>query len=144
MPTGSNTLVTETGDGVEASFEEDLLKAIALIMVEDGQVTEDEIRLARRLYENIVEEPLSRELLGKTCSAVRAQQLRTLSFLSTAAKRRNHEEKQLLIQAMFGISSADGGITAGRMASLIQCQQILGIHEDEFKRAIESTEQWLV
>ncbi len=52
------------GNQVDPSFEEDLLTVIALIMVEDGQVSEPEISLARRLYENITETNLSRETLG--------------------------------------------------------------------------------
>lgn len=125
------------------TFERDLLFVIALMMVEDGHVTEEEIRVARRLYENITETNISREELGNACSMVRLQRLTTLSFLATASKRRGHEEKLLLIQAMFGIAGADGEITAGRMESLVQSKNLLELDTAEFERAINQTNQWL-
>lgn len=138
-----------TGDDVvieqqdQATLDEDLLKILALMMIEDGQVTENEIRIARRLYENITEENLTREQLGHMCSQVRLHRLNTLSFLTTANLRREHEEKLLLVQAMFGVAGADGTITPKRMESLVQAQQVLGLDEREFATAIQATEQWL-
>ncbi len=139
----SDTLQTASSSNSLATFEEDLLNIISLIMVEDGQVTEDEIRIARRLYENITEENLSREELGRACSHVRMQRWNTLSFLATAARRRNHEEKLLIVQAMFGVAGADGEITPGRLKSLAEAKDKLELDDSEFQRAIESTTQWL-
>jgi tellurite resistance protein len=126
-----------------ATFEEDLLKIIALIMVDDGHVTEEEIRLARRMYENMTEVKLSREELGHMCSLVQLQRLTTESFLATASQRRGHEEKLLMLQAAFGVAGADGDVSPKRMGSLLRMQQSLELEEYEFQRAIEATEQWL-
>ena len=125
------------------SFEQDLLNVLALIMVEDGHVTEEEIRLARRLYENIAEENLLRDHLGRACSDVRLQRLNTLSYLATCTQRRSHEEKLLLVQAMFGVAGADGELTPRRMHSLLQAKNVMNLDESEFQRAIDSTSQWL-
>lgn len=127
----------------EVPFEDDLLKVIALMMVEDGHVTEDEISVARRLYENITSQNVSREELGRMCSHVRLQRLTTQSFLSTAAPRRSHEEKLLMAQAMFGVAGAEGEISAGRLQSLTKAQQLLELEPAEFERAVAATEQWL-
>ncbi len=124
-------------------LSEDLLKVIALIMVEDGHVTEAEIRIARRLYENMVQANLTREDLGRMCAYVRQQQLTTASFLATARKRRSHEEKLLLAQAIFGLAGADGEISPKRLQSLVKSQTVLGLDEAEFTRAIAQTSQWL-
>ncbi len=127
----------------QPSFESDLLHCIALIMIEDGQVSENEIRIGRRLFENISEQNLSRDELGQACSLVQAQRLTTTTFLATAGKRRTHEEKLLLVQAMFGVAGADGELTPGRLHSLAEAQQRLEIDEQEFQMAIKATEQWL-
>lgn len=124
-------------------FEEDLLKALALMMVEDGHVSENEIAVARRLFENMTDRALSREDLGKVCSQVQLHRLTTTSFLVTAKERRSHEERLLLIQAMFGVAGADGDISQRRLRSLLETQTILGIDEGEFQAAISATEQWL-
>jgi uncharacterized tellurite resistance protein B-like protein len=139
----SDAARTEVSTNTTATFEEDLLNIIALMMVEDGQVTEDEIRIARRLYENITQSNLSREELGRACSHVRMQRWNTLSFLATAAKRRNHDEKLLIVQAMFGVAGADGEITPGRLRSLTEAKNVLQLADSEFQRAVEATTQWL-
>ena len=144
IPTGNNSANRSTSAAAPAvSFDEDLLKLIALMMVEDGHVTENEIRLGRRLFENMTEQNLSREQLGQTCSQVRLQRLNTLSFLSTARQRRNHEEKLLMVLAMFGVAGADGEISPGRLKSLVEAQETLQLDKSEFERAVASTEQWL-
>ncbi len=135
--------VGQDGRQVEPSFEEDLLTVIALIMVEDGQVSEPEISLARRLYENMTESNLSRETLGKACSQARLRRFNTLSFLSTSGLRRSHEEKLLIVQAMFGVAGAEGEISPGRLQALMQAQAALQLEASEFQRAIANTSQWL-
>jgi uncharacterized tellurite resistance protein B-like protein len=126
-----------------APLEEDLLKAIALVMVEDGHVTENEIQIARRLFENITQQNVTREELGAVCSTVRLHRLTTLSFLATAKSRRTHEEKLLLVQAMFGVAGADGEISPKRLESLLKSQQVLELDAREFQTAVEATSQWL-
>ncbi|MEO8269564.1 MAG: TerB family tellurite resistance protein [Aureliella sp.] len=127
-----------------APFADDLLKVIALIMVEDGHVTEDEIRLARRIYENMTHESLSRDDLGRMCAFVQQQRLSTQSFLATARDRRSLEEKLMLVQALFGVAGADGQVSPRRLAALIKAQQILDLDEGEFQRAVAASDQWLV
>lgn len=127
----------------EIPLSEDLLKVIALIMIEDGHVTEKEISIARRLYENMLSENLSREELGRMCAFVQQQRLSTLSFLATAKNRRNHEEKLLMAQAIFGVAGADGEISPKRLQSLAKSQAILELDEAEFQRAVSQTAQWL-
>jgi predicted RNA-binding Zn-ribbon protein involved in translation (DUF1610 family)/uncharacterized tellurite resistance protein B-like protein len=125
------------------SFHRDLLTIIALIMIEDGQVTEQEIAVARKLYQNIAQSNITREELGRTCSQVRLKRLHLPSFLNSVVERRTHQEKLLLVQAMFGVSGADGEISPGRMQALMQSQSALRIDESEFQRAISDTTQWL-
>lgn len=130
-------------DTQQDSFHRDLLTMIALIMIEDGQVTEQEITVARTLYQNITKQSISREELGRICSQVRMKRVHLPSFLNSVVERRSHDEKLLLVQAMFGIAGADGAISSGRMAALMQSQSALRIDESEFQRAISDTTQWL-
>ncbi len=128
----------------QATFEEDLLRMLALVMVEDGNVTENEIQIARRIFKSITEQALTREELGNVCSTVRLHRLTSLSFLATARTRRSHDEKLLLVQAMFGVAAADGEISPGRLESLVKAQALLELEEREFQTAVEATSQWLV
>jgi uncharacterized tellurite resistance protein B-like protein len=126
-----------------ASFESDLRTSIALMMVEDGHVTENEISVARRVFENIAERNLSREELGHACSEVRLQQLNSVSFLATAATRRNVTERIQLVQATFAVASVEGELSPGRLRSLKRMKSILKLDDAEFQEAIEEAAQWL-
>ncbi len=125
------------------SFNRDLLTIIALIMIEDGKVTEQEIAVARTLFQNITKSSITRDELGRTCSQVRLKRVHLPSFLNSLVERRTHDEKLLLVQAMFGIAGADGSISPGRLAALMQSQSALQIDESEFQRAVSDTAQWL-
>ncbi|MCA9127385.1 MAG: TerB family tellurite resistance protein [Planctomycetales bacterium] len=124
-------------------FEVDLISVLALMMLEDGHVSENEIRIARQLYGNIAEDNLSRDELGAVCAQMQQRRMNTTRFLTTAAARRNHQEKLLLVQAMFGVAAADGEITDGRMNALLKTRELLNLHESEFQQAIANTNQWL-
>ena len=137
----ATTVDEKSSDGTVVEYRDDLLRVLALIMVEDGHVTENEIRIARRLFENICEENLSREELGQACSDVR--RMSVISFLSTVKARRSYEERLMLVQAMFGVAGADGEITAGRMRSLLQSKDVLELDEVDFQEAIATTTGWL-
>jgi uncharacterized tellurite resistance protein B-like protein len=143
MPSPASGTSPTLTDAPPDSFQRDLLTIIALIMIEDGQVTEQEISVARTLYQNITKSSLSREELGRTCSQVRLKRVHLPSFLNTVVERRTHDEKLLLVQAMFGVAGADGSISPGRLAALMQSRSSLRIDESEFQRAISDTTQWL-
>lgn len=128
---------------IAESFERVLLRCIALIMVDDGNVTENEIRLARRLFENMTESNLTREQLGRACAEVQALQLSTTSYLSVCGPRLDQNQKMLIIQAMFGVAGADGVITPTRLASLTKAQQLLGLQPADFQMAVNSAAQWV-
>jgi len=132
-----------TGTPKPTEFEKDLLTVIALMMIEDGQVTDQEIIVACKLYESVTRLKITREELGRACSQVRIRRVHLPSLLASAAQRRSHGEKLLLIQAMFGVAGADGAITPGRMQALMQSQTTLQIDEAEFQRAVANTTQWL-
>lgn len=127
----------------EPTFEHDLLHVIALMMVEDGHVTEGEIEVAQRIFENMTDRALSRDQLGNACSQVQQHRLSVLSFLATSASRRMHEEKLLMLQAMFAVAGADGQVTDGRMQAILSARTTMAIEPQEFEGAINATDQWL-
>jgi uncharacterized tellurite resistance protein B-like protein len=143
VPSPSSSQPQSLSEARPDSFERDLLTIIALIMIEDGQVTEQEIAIATKLYQSINGSSITREELGRMCSQIRLKRVHLPSFLNSVVARRSHEEKLLLVQAMFGVAGADGEISAGRMAALMQSQSLLQIEESEFQRAVSDTTQWL-
>ncbi len=141
----SNPSTVDLGQPAPATapWDEDLLKLMALMMVEDGHVTEVEIGVARQVFEKITGATLTRDNLGRMCAYVQQQRLTTLSFLATAGKRRSHDEKLLLVQALFAVAGAEGQLSPKRLQSLVQTQTALELEEGEFQRAVAAAEQWL-
>ena len=77
------------------------------------------------------------------CAHVQQQRLTTLSFLATAGQRRTHNEKLLLVQALFAVAGVEGQLTPKRLQALVQTQSVLELDEGEFQRAVAAAEQWL-
>ncbi len=124
-------------------FEADLLKALAAIVVEDGHVTEDEIRRARHIFQRITGHRLSRDQLGIACNHVRLSHLSTTSLVATMARRRTGEEKRLLVEAMFALAGVGGQLTEGRLKALAGVPQAMGIEEWEFAEAVANAGRWI-
>lgn len=120
-------------------FNQDLLMVMALVLLEDGLLTEPEIDTAQHLYQSMTQSELTTEKLTKTCGQVRQRRLKIDAFLAACAGRRSLEEKLLLVQAMFGVAAAEGEISPGRLTALSQSQSILAIDSTEFQRAVNAT-----
>ncbi|MFN3190881.1 MAG: zinc-ribbon domain-containing protein [Aureliella sp.] len=140
---GSNPDQPPEYDPENIPFAADLCNMIALIMVEDGHVTEAEISIARRVFRKITNVTISREELGHACSQVRLQQLSTSSYLATCVARRSPEEKILLLQAVFAVASVESEISPGRMESILKAKKILGVDDVDFEEAITGASELL-
>ncbi len=129
---------TELETPQSQAFEKDLLTAMALCLAED-QISESQIWAAQRAYQNITGQNLSRNQLGAACSQTRTNRLSTSSFFVTATERRKHDERLQIAGAMFAIASVEGRIASGRLSSLLQLPQMLGIDEREYRAAISNS-----
>ncbi|GIW99260.1 MAG: hypothetical protein KatS3mg111_2593 [Pirellulaceae bacterium] len=123
------------------SWPDDLLRAMAAIACEDGNVTEQEIRLARKIYEQLTGRRLSRDRFGEACGEVQLAHLSTSALLRTMAARRTETEKYQLVQAIFALAGASGQLTSGRLAVLKNIPRILTMREEQFVAAVESANQ---
>jgi tellurite resistance protein len=139
----TNTTTSDQSGKAKVAFEQDLLTVIALMMMEDGRVTEQEISVALQVYSSITRLDLSREALAKACAQSRMTRAKTMYFLNECRLRREHEEKLLLVQAMFAVAGAEGEISPGRLQSLAGAQEALELDPSEFQRAVSATQERL-
>ncbi|MFO1064244.1 MAG: TerB family tellurite resistance protein [Pirellulales bacterium] len=128
---------------VDFDFDLELLRAMALIMVEDGRVTPFEEQVASRVFEGITQQPLDKDKLQYTCRQAELLPLSTHEYLTTVSDKLSYDQKLLLVQAMFAIAGADGEISPGRMATLLQSREILGLEPAAFQQAVGDASQWL-
>lgn len=123
------------------SFSDDLLKVLALTILEDGQVTDAEIARALDAQKLVGQSQLGRDELALACSQARNKTLTLRSFLWNRRRRWSRDEKCSVVQAIFIVAGADGEISRGKLAALSKAQQILGLSPEEFQNCILEAEQ---
>lgn len=126
-----------------ASFETELLRLIALMMVEDVHVSELEIAMATRVYQSMSLRELPRSDLDHACREVIALGIDAGRYVGIAGEGMTHDQKLKSVQAMFAVASAEGHISPRRMQSLMQAQQQLKLNDVAFQTAIKDASQWV-
>ena len=125
------------------SFEEELLRVIALIIVEDSQVTEAEIQMATRIYQRMTGRELSLPQLQKMCREASSIRVSAAVYLGIAGQNFSYDQKLLAVQAMFAVAGAEGVISPSRMQSLMDARHQLELDDVAFQTAIKDAEQWV-
>ena len=123
-------------------FEEDLIRAMATIMLEDGGIEEVEIAAAQFAYQRLIGKELSRDELGEVCDHVERMKQTTTNFLRQAEDRWDDDHRRMLVQAMVWTASASGEISQERSAALTALGRILSISEDRFREIVAMTLDW--
>jgi len=123
-------------------FEEDLVRGMATIMLEDGGIEEAEIAAAQFAYQRLIGQELSRDELGDMCDHVARMRQSTVNFLKQAEERWDDQQRAQLIQAMFWTASATGSLSKERTAALTALGRILNISEEHYKEIIAATMDW--
>lgn len=127
----------------QAPFETELLRLIALMMVEDDRVSESEVAMATRVYQRMLGRTLPRNELDRACREVIALRIKAASYIAIAGEGMTYDQKLLAVQAMFAVAGAEGRISPRRLRSLMDAQRQLGLDEVAFQTAIKDTSQWV-
>ena len=127
----------------QATFETELLRLIALMMVEDDQVSEAEIAMATRVYESMSLRELPRSELERMCQEVIALRINAARYVGIAGEGMTHDQKLKSVQAMFAVAGAEGHISPRRLQSLMQAQHQLKLDDIAFQTAIKDASQWV-
>lgn len=127
----------------QAPFETELLRLIALMMVEDDQVSEAEVAMATRVYQSMVGHPLPRNELERACREVVTLRIKASRYVGIAGEGMTYDQKLMAVQAMFAVAGAEGQISPRRMQSLMEAQRQLGIDDVAFQTAIKDASEWV-
>lgn len=130
-------------NGEQAPFETELLRLIALMMVEDDQVTEAEATMATRVFQSMIGRPLPRPEVDRACREVVTLRIKPASYVAIAGEGMTYDQKLMAVQAMFAVAGAEGKISPRRLRSLMDAQRQLGLDEVAFQTAIKDASQWV-
>lgn len=125
------------------SFDEELVRLMALMIVEDDFVTEAEIQMAQRIYQGMLMRELPRVDLERACREVINLRINTMRYVGAAGQGMTYDQKILAVQAMFAVAGAEGQISSKRLKSLMQAQQQLGLDDSAFQNAVKDASSWV-
>lgn len=125
------------------SFDEELLRLMALMIVEDDFVTEPEIQMAQRIYQGMLMRELPRTQLERACREVTNLRINPMRYIAAASQGMTYDQKIMAVQAMFAVAGAEGQISAKRLKSLMQAQHQLGLDDSAFQNAVKEASSWV-
>lgn len=125
------------------SFDDELLRFMALMIVEDDFVTEAEIQMAQRIYQGMLMRELPRVELERACREVLNLRINTMRYIGAASQGMSHDQKIMAVQAMFAVAGAEGQISAKRLKSLMEAQHQLGLDDSAFQNAVKDASSWV-
>lgn len=123
-------------------FREEAIRAAVLIVIADGEISEEEIAALQRIGRRLLDRPIDREELGELCSAAYQNRISAANYVTTVARRWNQDQKVLGLQAMFLAASAEGRLDKDQLQTLERARQAMNLSESEFEEAIETSLQW--
>jgi len=126
----------------EDQFREEALRAAVLVVIADGDITENEITALQQITERLLERPLNREELGELCSIAEQNQIEAVNYVLTVSHRWSESQKLRALQVMFMAATADRELDGTRMKILSEMRDTLELTNEQYQQAIEEALAW--
>lgn len=126
----------------EEQFREEALRASVLVVIADGDITEQEISALQQLTPRLLDRRLDREELGELCSIAEQNQIQAVNYVLTVSRRWTESQKIKALQAMFLAATADRDLEGSRIKILAEMRDTLGLTDLQYQRAIETALEW--
>ena len=126
-----------------SSFEDELLRLMALMIVEDEYVTEAEIQMAMRIFQGMIMRELPRVQLERACREVLNLRINAMKYIAAAGQGMSYDQKLMAVQAMFAVAGAEGQISPKRLKTLMELQHQLALDDSAFQNAVKDASAWV-
>ena len=127
---------------LEEQFRDEAVRAAVLVVIADGQITENEILALQRIAVRMLGREVDREELGRLCSIARQNKIEATNYVLTVSHRWSPEQRVRALQAMFLAATADDGLGELQMKILSKMRDTLELTDLEYEQAIEHALQW--
>lgn len=94
-----------------AEFELAVRRVMVLIMMADGEIHKDEIKIINRIYRQITQTELSREEIWDEIAAAQTDGRGITEYLPTIVGRLNDDGRDLVLKASIFVAMADGALS---------------------------------
>ncbi len=125
-----------TAQEYAAEFELAVRRVMALIMMADGEIHRDEIKIIRRIYKQITQIELSREAIWDEVTAAQTDGRGVTEYLPSIVGRLNDDGRELVLKASILVAMADGTLSAEEEALLKDVARCLEIGPSRVREII--------
>ena len=126
----------------EEQFRDEAVRSAVLVVIADGEITENEIEALQRVASRMLQRPVDRDELGRLCSIAQQNKIEAANYVLTVSHRWSQDQRLQALQAMFMAATADEGLGETQMKILTQMRDILELSDREFEQAIEQALGW--
>ena len=126
----------------EEQFRDEAVRSAVLVVIADGEITENEIEALQRVASHMLQRPFDRDELGRLCSIAQQNKIEAANYVLSVSHRWSQDQRIQALQAMFMAATADEGLGETQMKILTQMRDILELSDREFEQAIEQALGW--
>lgn len=121
----------------QAPFPSQLAMAIAAIITDDGRVTTEEIEAGCKVYAIFVAEAIPAEVLHRYCDLGFQRGITSRTYIEANYQQWDYNQRMIILQAMFYVASVSDKLSRLRHQTLLHCQELFGLNEQEYRECIE-------
>ena len=127
---------------LEEQFLDEAVRSSVLVVIADGEITENEIAALQLIASRLLDREVDREELGRLCSIAQQNQIEPANYVLTVSRRWNQKQRSQALQAMFLAATAEGEMGKSQMQLLANMRDILEMTDAEYEAAIEEALTW--
>ena len=121
----------------EAQVKEETLRAAILVVISDSVISEEEITSLQQISSGLLDQPVSREELGRLCSIAAQNKIQAKNYTMTVSRRWSQTQRRRALQAMFLAATAEGEVKPKQLAILAEMRDLFEMTDAEYESAIE-------
>ncbi len=127
---------------LEEQFLDEAVRSAVLVVIADGQISENEIVALQLIASRLLDRDVDREELGRLCSIAQQNKIEAANYVLTVSRRWNQQQRSRALQAMFLAATAEGEMGQPQIKLLAKMRDMLELTDAEYEAAIEEALTW--
>lgn len=127
---------------LEEQFLDEAIRSAVLVVIADGEITENEIVALQSIASRLLDRNVDREELGRLCSIAQQNNIEAANYVLTVSRRWSQKQRSQALQAMFLAATAEGEMGERQVELLTQMRDLLELTDAEYEAIIEEALTW--
>lgn len=126
----------------EENFQEELLRAMVLMVIDRGRIAEDDIQGLMRIGSGLMGRVVHRDELGWICSSAYQNKIPIENYLHSMIGNWTEDQQQVALHYLFLTATIGEDLTDHAAKVLAKYQKMIGLSETEFQEIVEAAVQF--